>query len=236
MTAKAASKRGPSGRTVVIAFAIAIATAVALVAVALLARDGDDGRTPSDGPTVDLTGIPQSQLVLGSPGATVTLIEYADLQCPFCREYSERVFPAIVDEYVRPGNVKTEFRGLAFLGPDSEKALRFVLAAGLQDRLWQLQEALFAFQGDENSGWVTDDLVRRLAEDIDGLDVDRMFDDADSAEVTALIGQASEQARDAQVPGTPTFFIQIGDDEPYQIQVPLDPAPFRAALDDALQG
>lgn len=221
---------------VVIAFAIAIGAALALVAVALLLRNGDESATPAPGVSVDLSGIPQSQLVLGDPAASVTLIEYADLQCPFCREYSESVFPAVVDEYVRPGNVKTEFRGLAFLGPDSEKALRFVLAAGLQDRLWQLQESLFAFQGEENSGWVTDELVRRLAEDIPGLDVDRMFADADSPEVDALIAQAAEQAQADEVPGTPTFFVRIGDEEPYPIQVPLDPAAFRAALDDALQG
>lgn len=236
MTPKRAPKSAPSGRLVVVAFGIAIAAAVALVAVALLLRNGDDGPDSTGGPTVDLTGIPQNLLVLGSPDANVTLIEYADLQCPFCREYSERVFPTIVDEYVRPGKVSTEFRGLAFLGEDSEKAVRFVLAAGLQDRLWEMQEALFAFQGTENSGWVTDDLARRLAGDISGLDVDRMFEDADSAEVTELIAQAAEQAAGAEVPGTPTFFVQIGDEDPYRIQVPLDPVPFREALDDALQG
>ncbi|HSI98700.1 MAG TPA: DsbA family protein [Gaiellaceae bacterium] len=234
--AKPGANASPSGRTVVFAFAIAVAAAVALVAVALLLRGGDDSRDPSGTPAVDLEGIPQDRLVLGSTSANVTLIEYADLQCPFCRDYSERVFPAIVDEYIRPGTIGTEFRGLAFLGPDSEKALRLVLAAGLQDRLWQLQEALFAFQGDENSGWVTDDLVRRLAGDIPGLDVDRMFSDAESTEVTQMIQEASRQAQADQVPGTPTFFIRIGGDDPYQIQVRLDPAAFRAALDDALQG
>lgn len=236
MSSPPGSGSRPSRRLVGVALALAGALALALIAAALLLRGGDDSGSPSGAPTVDLEGIPQERLVLGSPDATVTLIEYADLQCPFCRDYSERVFPTVVDEYIRPGSVKTEFRGLAFLGPDSEKSLRFVLAAGLQDRLWELQEAFFAFQGAENSGWVTDDLVRRLASDIPGLDVDRLFADADGAEVTEMAEEASQQARADQVPGTPTFFIRIGDDEPYLIQVPLDPAPFRAALDDALQG
>ena len=50
---------------------------------------------------------------LGSPDAPVTLVEYADLQCPFCAEWARGTFPAIVDEYVRPGQVRIEFRGLA---------------------------------------------------------------------------------------------------------------------------
>jgi protein-disulfide isomerase len=222
---------------VVLAFAVAIGAAVALVAVALLLRGGDETTAPNPIPTVDLTGIPQDGAFLGPDSATVTLIEYADLQCPFCRAYAEQVFPTLVDEYVRPGSVRAELRGLAFIGSDSDKALRFVLAAGLQDRLWQVQEALYRNQGGENEGWVTDELVRGVAEDIEGLDVDRMFEDADSDEVTALLEESASQAQSAGVTGTPSFFVQIGDEDPYRIEIDaLDPAAFRPALDDALDG
>jgi protein-disulfide isomerase len=231
-------KKGPSGRMVVLAFAIAIGSAVALIAVALFLRGGDDGNAPAPSPTpaVDLTGIPQDGIFLGADSANVTLIEYADLQCPFCRVYSEDVFPTIVDEYVRPGRVKTEFRGLAFIGEDSVEARRYVLAAGLQDRLWQLQEALYRNQGDENSGWVTDDLLERLAGE-NGLDWSRLKTDAASAEVTQEIDATSAEAARRQVPGTPTFFVQIGDGEPYVVQPSsLSIDAFRPILDDALDG
>ncbi len=230
-------KKGPSGRMVVLAFAVAIAAAAALVASALVLRDDEEATAPNPIPNVELDGIPQDGVVLGADAANVTLIEYADLQCPFCRGYSESVFPAIVDEYVRPGRVKTELRALAFIGDDSEKARRFVYAASLQDRAWHLQEALFRNQGSENSGWVTDDLVRSLAGQIEGLDVDRMFEDAEGQEVIALGDEASSQAQAAGVNGTPTFFIQIGEEEPYRLEFEgLDPAEFRPALDDALDG
>ena len=115
--------------------------------------------------------------------------------------------------------------------------VRFVNAASLQDRAWQLQEALYRNQGGENSGWVTDDLVRSLAEEIEGLDVDRLFEDAEGQEVIALGEQAASQSQTAGVRGTPTFYIQIGDEEPYQLELgALDPAEFRSALDDALEG
>jgi protein-disulfide isomerase len=230
---KPGSGAGLSRRTIAVAFGVAVAAAAVLVAVALLMQGGDDS---ASGPASDLGGIAQEGSFLGSPDAEVLLIEYADLQCPFCRDYAVNVFPTLVEEYVRPGDVRMEFRGLAFLGPDSEKALRFVVAAGLQNRGWELQEALFRAQGEENSGWVTDELVRDLAGDIEGLDVDRMFEDADGAEVTAQVQEMARQGQADSVPGTPTFFVQIGDDEPYLIQVPLEPSAFQAALEDALQG
>jgi protein-disulfide isomerase len=236
MASRPRSSQPTSRRSLYIVIAVAAALAGALVAVALLSRD-DDGSNGSSGSStalVDVNGIPQAGAVLGDPDANVTLIEYADLQCPACREYTEQVVPTLVDDYVRPGRVKAEFRGLRFLGDDSDKALRFVIAAGLQDRLWNLQEALYRNQGGENSGWVTDDLVRELAGEIEGLDVDRMFADADSAAVTELIEEDEAQAQADQVPGTPTLLVQIGGEEPYMIQIGFDPAALSAALDDAL--
>lgn len=224
-----------SRRTLALVVGVALVATVALIAAALLLRS-DDSSTASSTPGVDLEGIAQERTALGDPAAPVTLIEYADMQCPFCREYSELVFPTILEEYIRPGKVKAEFRGLAFLGPDSDKAIRFVLAAGLQDKLWQLQEALFRNQGAENSGWVTDDRVRLLAEEIPVLDVDRLFADAEGTAVQALKDEAEAFAAADDVRGTPSFYVKIGDAEPYGISVPLDPESFRAVLDDALDG
>jgi protein-disulfide isomerase len=218
------------------AFGIAIAAAVALVAFALLFRTNGDAPEPISTPVVDLAGIPQSGSVLGKPEAKVTLIEYADPQCPGCRYYTVSVFPTIVNEYIRPAKVKTEFRGYPFLGSDSVKALRFILAAGLQDRLWQLQEALYRHQGAENAGWVTDDLIRELAGEVDGLDVEMLFRDAESTPIVDKAESAAGEAEAAGIPGTPTFFIKIGNEQPYNIRVSLDPASFREALDDAVSG
>lgn len=174
----------PAGRTVVIAFAVAIGAAAALIAVALLLRNDSSTPPPSATPVVDLTGIPQDGAVLGSPNAGVTLIEYADPQCPGCRAYTENFFPTVVDAYVRPGKVDTEFRGFPFIGSDSVKGYRFLLAAAEQNKLWNLQEAMYRNQGGENSGWITDDLIRELASQIPGLDVEKLFADAGSAKIT----------------------------------------------------
>jgi protein-disulfide isomerase len=218
----------------VFAFAVAVAAALALVAVALIGR-GDSGSAPTETPVVGLGGIPQSGRVLGSPQAPVTLIEWADIQCPACRFYTEEFFPTVVDEYVRPGTVKTEFRGFPFIGDDSVKAYRFLLAAAEQNRLWELQEALYRNQGGENEGWVTDDLIRDVASEIEGLDVDQLFTDAERADIVAEAEGAEAAGQDAGIMGTPTLLVQIGNDEPYLIDV-ANVDQLRAALDDALEG
>lgn len=231
MATRPRSGQTPSRRAIFVAIAVAALAAAALVAAALLLRD-DSSPSASPTPVVDFSGIQQDGAFLGDDDTEVTLIEYADLQCPACRTYAESVLPVLVDDYVRPGRVRAEFRGLRFLGADSDKALRFVVAAGLQDRLWELQEALYRHQGRENSGWVTDDLVRDLAGEIPGLDIDELFADKDSAEVTALIEEDEARAQADEVSGTPTVLVQVGDQEPYAI----DPSLLGPALDDALAG
>ena len=228
------SSNRTSGRTVVLAFGVAIAAAIALVAVALIGR-GDSSSTPTATPVVDLTGIPQDGRTLGAATANVTLVEWADPQCPACRVYTEEFFPTVVDEYVRPGRANTEFRGFPFIGDDSVKAYRFLLAAAEQHKLWDLQEALYRNQGGENDGWVTDELIRELGAGIDGLDVDRLFTDADREDIVAEAEGAEAAAQAAGIQGTPTLQIAVGDATPYVIQV-ADVDQLRAALDDAIDG
>jgi protein-disulfide isomerase len=224
----------PSRTAVVGAFGIAIAAAVALVLVAVFLRN-DSSPPATATPVVDLSGIPQLDRVLGAPDAKVTLIEYADPQCPACRAYTETIFPTVVADYVQPGKIDTEFRGFPFIGEDSVKGYRFLLAAGVQNKLWNLQEAMYRHQGGENSGWVTDDLIRELASQIPGLDVEKLFADANRPAIVQEADSAGAAAQAAGIQGTPTLLIKIDDQTPYAITV-ADAAQMRAALDDALAG
>jgi protein-disulfide isomerase len=151
-------------------------------------------------------GLPQKLNVLGKPSAPVTMIEFADLQCPYCREYAVSALPPLVGQYVRSGKAKFVFSGMHFLGPDSEKALRAVYAAGLQGRLWQFLDLLYKSQGSENSGWVTDDLLRSVGASLPGFDTKKMLADMGSAEVTNAVAVSDQQAQTARVSSTPTFF------------------------------
>ncbi len=234
MAAPSAQAR-PSNKTIALAFGAAIGAAVMLVVVALSLRNEGSVSPATPTPVVDLSGIPQAGNVLGSPSAKVTLIEYADPQCPACRAYTETMFPTLVDDFVRTGEAATEFRGFPFIGPDSVTAYRFLLAAGEQNRLWNLAEALYRNQGGENDGWVTDDLVRRLAGEIAGLDVDRLFSDAQRADIVKAASGAAAEASASGIRGTPTFLVKIGDGAPYFVQFGSIEE-MRATLDDALSG
>ena len=157
-------------KNILLVAVVLVAAGLAAVLIAVSVAGGDDEQTAGVVHGVAATealleGIPQSGNVLGRPGAPVTIVEYADYQCPFCAQWAVGTLPAIVDEYVRPGNVKIVFQGIAILGEDSVTALQAAVSAGMQDKLWNVGELLFHNQGAENSGWVTDDLLaghRRL--------------------------------------------------------------------------
>ena len=182
-----------------------------------------------------LRGIPQDGIALGSPDAPVTLVEYADLQCPSCAIWARDAFPAIVDEYVRPGHGRVVFRGLAFIGPESDTALRTALAAGSQGRLWHVVHLLYGNQGGENAGWVTDELLNELGRSVGGLDPAEMLAERGSASVERELAAAQRAAEADGIQGTPSF--QAGPTggtlEPLPV-TSLGPEEIRARLDALL--
>ena len=136
----------------------------------------------------------------------MTLIEFADPQCPFCRDFTLKALPALSREYVRPGKVKLVLFGIAFIGPESETALRATYAAGLQNRLWNFLDLLYKNQGDENSGWVTDGLLRSVGASIPGFDPTAMMTARTGSDVSGALQSSAQQAQNAGVSQTPTFF------------------------------
>jgi protein-disulfide isomerase len=139
------------------------------------------------------------------------VIEFADLQCPFCRQFAVDQLPGVVRDYVKPGRVRMEFRTLAFIGADSERAGRLAEAAAGQDRLWNVVDLLYANQGAENSGWASDALLRRVAGAVPGLDAERALAERDGAAVTARLRAAANLAERSGVQSTPTFLVGQGD-------------------------
>jgi protein-disulfide isomerase len=154
-----------------------------------------------------LAGIPQNGATLGNPKAPVTMYEFADLQCPGCDQYMKQAFPDIVRTYVRTGKVKVIWNGISFIGPDSEKALRFVNAAGQQNKLWHVAELLYRNQGEENSGWVTNAMLRSVATAVPGLDPDTVESAVNSSAVNRQMADASNRYSTFGFTGTPSFAI-----------------------------
>jgi protein-disulfide isomerase len=220
-----------------------IAAALVVVVVAIVVSQGgsDDedttpaARTGTDSAPVNVD-VSQNGIALGDPDAPVTMVEFVDMQCPFCAEYATGASPEVVQRFVASGQLKVELRVLAFLGPDSVTAARFAAAAAEQNKLFDFTELFFQNQGEENSGYVTEEFLRDIAGQIDGLDVEQAFADAETPAARAAIRDADRRAGDLGVEGTPTFYLQHGNGEPEVFEVStLEADGFTSDLEAALQ-
>jgi protein-disulfide isomerase len=189
-----------------LALLVAVAIVVAALLVVLSQLGGGGGSSGDVGEFY--AGIPQDGTTLGEEDAPVTLYLYEDFQCPFCGQFDRKMFPDVVDDYVRDGKVKVVSETMAFLGPDSVTAARAAFAAGEQNHYWPYHTLLFENQGEENSGYVTDDFLRGLAEDTPGLDVQKWEDQRAGNSFTKELGAVQAKAQDSGVNSTPTLIFE----------------------------
>jgi protein-disulfide isomerase len=210
--------------------------AAVLVGTAVLVSQSGTTRKPSTRQTASLfTGIPQQGLTLGNPKAPLTLQEYADLQCPFCREYTFGALPTVVNRYVRTGKLRIEFRPLAIIGPDSATAARVATAVASQGLFWQFVDRFYAAQQQENSGYVTEDFVRNLAKDVPGLNISRAIADSKSPSAAIPLEEATRLAKQLGINGTPSFVLGRTGGQGHVLQVTsLSPDAFTGPIDQAL--
>jgi protein-disulfide isomerase len=219
------------------AVGVAVLAAIVLVAVGSGGSSSDSTTTTASGGSsakAIFAGIPQHGDTLGSPAAPATLTVYEDPQCPYCRDWNIGTLPSVLDNFVRPGKVKLVYRGIEIIGPNSVDGLRATYAAGAQNKLWTFAEALYGRQGDENSGWITPDVIRGSAGEA-GANADQILARAQTAGVTAALQIAEKDATADRVQGTPTFVLQRMLGPRQQLSAPLDPSGFDAALTAALQ-
>jgi protein-disulfide isomerase len=226
-----------------------LAAAAVVVVVAILVSGGGGGKA-SDRPQAAqtssgaipgqkesaemLAGIPQKGIYLGKTDAPVRLVEFADLQCPICREYSLQSLPTLVQDYVRTGKVRMEFRNLSFLGPDSITAGRAAAAAAQQNKLWNFADVLYFNQGEENSGYVTPEFIDRInkAAGVDSAEADAFAKSAASQEPLAA---ANTMANQFGVNATPTILVgKRGGDLKAVNADATDVSAYKSAIDGVL--
>ena len=152
-------------------------------------------------------GIPQNGNVLGSHNAPVTVVQYIDLQCPFCQEFETQAMPKLLARYVRNGKVKIEARPIAFIGPDSERGRAGALAAAQQNRMFNYMQLLYLNQGTENTGWLNDAMATSAAASIPGLNVRAWSSARNSSTVKDQSSQFDNQSDADNVTETPTVLV-----------------------------
>jgi protein-disulfide isomerase len=189
--------------------AVFLAIAVVVVLIVINASGEGGGDTDLEGAgevSRELRGIPQQGMVLGDPAAPVELIEFGDLQCPVCAGYAEEILPPIIEDQVRQGEVRIDFRNFVIVGPQSTDAGAAALAAGAQGRGWNYVELFYRNQGGENSGFADDAFLEAVARGAGVKDIARW--NKERAELTAKVEETSAEAQELGVQGTPTFAIR----------------------------
>ena len=248
---KGAPRRRQASPKVLIAVAAAIVVAGVGIGVGVALSGGGSSSSSGNVPTYGslanglpgatevynlFKGIPQKGNVLGSPSAPVTMVEYIDLQCPFCQQFETQVMPDLVKNYVRPGKVKVEVRPLAFIGTDSIRGRNALVAAGRQNHAFDFAELLYDNQRTENTGWLNDAMVEQAAASIPKLNVPQLLADRNSSSVKTQAASYDALGAKQKVNSTPTLFVGKSGTQGTQVAIasPTDEKSVVDALDAAL--
>ena len=160
-------------------------------------------------------GIPQSGSVLGNPNAPVTMTYFGDYQCPVCADFTlQGGFPQLVSNDVRNGKVKVVYKAFCTATCNGSNPGVFNtqqvagLAAGKQSKFWNYTELFYRQQGQEGTGYVTENFLQGLAKQIPALNLSTWQTDRNDANLTSQVNSDQSQARSLGVSGTPTLIFQ----------------------------
>lgn len=135
--------------------------------------------------------------VRGNPRGDVTIVEFFDARCPYCKRLHSELGPLLA----RDGRIRVVMKDLPILGPQSVVASRALLAAQKQGKYAELYDALMSLRGEP-----TDAAIRAEAERL-GLDYDRLRRDMEDPAVMRQLEANIALARALRIEGTPALII-----------------------------
>ena len=145
--------------------------------------------------------------VLGDPNAPITIVEFTDFGCSFCRRHHQFTFRQLVDEFVERGQVFYVVKQFPITSPQGELAALAAICAGEQGAYWTMHDALFA-AGDV---WYGDAVTARrqimtIAADL-GLDRAELQACIERPSTQDVIARHVSEAHALHIFGTPVFFV-----------------------------
>ena len=135
--------------------------------------------------------------VAGNPNGRVTVVEFFDVRCPYCR----RMLPTVAALLAQDHDIRLVYKDLPVLGPGSVIGARALLAAHKQGGYLKLRDALMT--GTAN---ITEDTVRDAAVKL-GLDWNRLKTDMTAPDVLARIDRNLDISRRLEIQGTPAYIV-----------------------------
>jgi protein-disulfide isomerase len=194
----------------------AVVVIVALIVISQSGGDDNGGSTPTTVAGVkgvarvssELQGLSQSGQTLGDASAPVTVTEFGDPQCPVCKEFSQQIAPDLISSEVKTGKAKYIYMPYLIIGPDSKPAMKAVLAAGEQNRFWNYLQLFYENQGEENSGYVTDEFLTNIAKAAGVSDIGQWNESRNSSKWDATIAKGTTDAEGFGFNGTPSLVAE----------------------------
>jgi protein-disulfide isomerase len=148
--------------------------------------------------------------LLGNKDAQVTIIEFSDFQCPFCKKYFDDNHAQLIKKYVESGKVKFAYRHfpLASIHPHAQKSAEASECANEQNNFWGYHDLLFKEQ-DAWSPLTNDEVLSKFVEYADqlGMNSDQFRSCVESDKYKAAVDEDTAVAGEIQVDATPTLFI-----------------------------
>jgi len=143
--------------------------------------------------------------VLGKSDAPVTLIEYSDYQCPFCKRHYLNTMPSLKENYIDTGKVKFIMREypLTSIHPRAMAASMAALCAKDQGKYWEMHNVLF-----DNQKALSDDDIKSYSETI-GLNVDSFVVCMESSKSQPQVDSDLKEGQALGIRGTPSFAVGL---------------------------
>ena len=168
--------------------------------------------------------------VMGSPTASVELIEFGDFECPGCADYSEMKEPDIRKEYVSTGKIRFRFIDTPLnIHRNTLNASNAAACADEQGKFWEMHDMIFATQHLWNAQATSDpdSHLKSLARQITGIDGSKFDECVSSRRMVPKVQAHLKLANDRGINGTPTFILgsqQFGGLPINQLRAVLDRA------------
>lgn len=155
----------------------------------------------------------------GNPSAPVTVVEYADFECPACAQVAQPPYSTQLLEYIEEGKVRLIFHEYPLSYHTSAPAASIAArCAGEQDAFWEMHDLLFQ----QRTVWINDPSPRNFAglASQGGVERGAFIECMQSGKYDQAIADAAVASREAGVTGTPNFIVNGSDPLDYSELVP----------------
>jgi len=144
--------------------------------------------------------------ILGDLNAPLTMVEFGDYQCTFCKKFFHETEESIITNYVKTGKVKMLFKDFIVVNEDSVNAASAAHCANDQEMFRQYHSILYNNWDGEGTGWASFERLHQFASTL-GLGMDEFSECMSESKWKELVDSSKVDGRTLGVSATPTFFI-----------------------------